>query len=190
MAQAKWIRPLHQDSSKWWMTAKMLHSHGSQVGWVLKRLIRCFGTLLVARSIQVLVFPLPLPKCFDLMFFNDHDLLICTHCQELMKSVETNGSSLLLFRMIVAVWHFVSDTHKVMTALHLVVLVFDIVGTDRIATFRVLLWSFLWILLDISFSFTVRITFSILLNMLLYSYLCYISMKNLWFMFAINFCEQ
>jgi hypothetical protein len=73
----------------------------------------------------------------------------------------------------------VSDTHKVMTALHLVVLVFDIVGTDRIATFRVLLWSFLWILLDISFSFTVRITFSILLNMLLYSYLCYISMKNL-----------
>jgi hypothetical protein len=43
----------------------------------------------------------------------------------------------------------------------------------------VLLWSFLWILLDISFSFTVRITFWILLNMLLYSYLCYISMKNL-----------
>jgi hypothetical protein len=73
----------------------------------------------------------------------------------------------------------VSDTHKVMTALHLVVLVFDIVGTDRTATLRVLLWSFVWILLDISFTFTVRITFSILLNMLLYSYLCYISMKNL-----------
>jgi hypothetical protein len=49
----------------------------------------------------VLVFPLALPKCFDFMFFNGHDLLICTHCQELMNSVETNGSSLLLFRMMV-----------------------------------------------------------------------------------------
>jgi hypothetical protein len=34
-----------------------------------------------------------------------------------MKSVDSHGSSLLLFTMRVMVWHFVSDSHKVMTVL-------------------------------------------------------------------------
>jgi hypothetical protein len=34
-----------------------------------------------------------------------------------MKSVDSHGSSLLLFMIRVMVWHFVSDSHKVMTVL-------------------------------------------------------------------------
>jgi hypothetical protein len=50
-------------------------------------------------------------------FWADHYILIYTHCWELMKSVGTNGSLSLLFMMKVMVWHFVSNSHKVVTAL-------------------------------------------------------------------------
>jgi hypothetical protein len=39
-----------------------------------------------------------------------------THCWELMKSVGSHCSLSLLFMMKVMVWHFVSNSHKVMTA--------------------------------------------------------------------------
>ncbi len=42
------------------------------------------------------------------------------HCWELMKSVASHGSLSLLLKMSVMVWHFVSDTHKVMTNITLV----------------------------------------------------------------------
>ncbi len=45
------------------------------------------------------------------------NVLIDTHCWELMKSVDTNGSLPLLFVMKVMIWHFVSDHYKVMTTL-------------------------------------------------------------------------
>ncbi len=44
-------------------------------------------------------------------------LIYYTHCQELMKSWVCNGCSSLLFLMKVIVWQFVSNSHKVMTAL-------------------------------------------------------------------------
>jgi uncharacterized membrane protein YkvI len=44
-------------------------------------------------------------------------MLIYTHCGELMNSVDSHGSSSLLFVMKVMVCHFVSDFHEVMTAL-------------------------------------------------------------------------
>ncbi len=46
----------------------------------------------------------------------DYDILIDTHCWELMWSVGSHGSLSLLLMMKVMVRHFVSDTHKVMTA--------------------------------------------------------------------------
>jgi hypothetical protein len=42
---------------------------------------------------------------------------ICTHHQELMKSVGSHGSLLLLLTMVVVVWHFMSDSDKFITAL-------------------------------------------------------------------------
>jgi hypothetical protein len=50
-------------------------------------------------------------------------LIYTTHCEELMKSVCSYGSSSLLFMMKVMVGHFVSDSHKVMTTL-IVMLIF------------------------------------------------------------------
>jgi hypothetical protein len=50
-------------------------------------------------------------------FWAEHNIVIYTHCWELMKSVGTNGSLSLLFIMKVMVWHFVSNSHKVVTAL-------------------------------------------------------------------------
>jgi len=52
----------------------------------------------------------------------DHSILMergpyCTTCQELMKSVGSHGSLSLPYTVKVMVWHFVSNSHEVMTAL-------------------------------------------------------------------------
>ncbi len=47
----------------------------------------------------------------------DHYILIYTNHGRLMKSLGSHGSSSLLFVMKVMVWHHVSNSHKVMTAL-------------------------------------------------------------------------
>jgi len=44
-------------------------------------------------------------------------MLIYTHCCKLMNSVGSHGSSSLLFVMKVMVYHFVNDSHEVMTTL-------------------------------------------------------------------------
>jgi hypothetical protein len=49
-------------------------------------------------------------------FWADYYIPIYTHLQELMKLVGSHGSSSLLFLMKVTIWHFVSKSHKVMTA--------------------------------------------------------------------------
>ncbi len=54
-------------------------------------------------------------------------MLIYTHCWELMNSVGSHGSSSLLFVMKVMVCHFVSDSHEVMTALIVVLLLIVVV---------------------------------------------------------------
>jgi hypothetical protein len=48
---------------------------------------------------------------------------LCTHHWQLMKLVGGRGSWSLLFMMEVLVWNFMSDTHEVMTAFILIVLV-------------------------------------------------------------------
>ncbi len=50
-------------------------------------------------------------------FWEDYYMLIYTHCWELMNSVSSHGSSSLPFVMKVMIWHFVSNSHEVMTAL-------------------------------------------------------------------------
>ncbi len=50
-------------------------------------------------------------------------VLLAVKCQEVMKLVDSHGSSLLLFMMKVMVGYFVSDTHKVITVFILVMLV-------------------------------------------------------------------
>jgi len=50
-------------------------------------------------------------------FWADHSIFFYTHHQELAKSLVSQCSSSLLFMIKVMVWHFVSDSHKVMTAL-------------------------------------------------------------------------
>jgi hypothetical protein len=50
-------------------------------------------------------------------FWEDHYILIYTHCWELMNSVGSHGSLSLLFVMKVMVCHFVSDSHEVINAL-------------------------------------------------------------------------
>jgi hypothetical protein len=55
---------------------------------------------------------------------------IYTHCWELMNSVESHGSSSLLFMMKVMVCHFVSDSHEVMTAL---IVVLPLIVVDEIS---------------------------------------------------------
>ncbi len=50
-------------------------------------------------------------------------MLIYTHCWELMNSVGSHGSLSLPFVMKVMVCHFVSDSHEVMTALIVVLLI-------------------------------------------------------------------
>jgi hypothetical protein len=45
--------------------------------------------------------------------------LIDVHCWELIRSVGSHGSLSMVFVMKVMVWHFVSDSHKVVTALFL-----------------------------------------------------------------------
>jgi hypothetical protein len=69
------------------------------------------------------------PNCFQknsacrfyimvcLKFLADYYLLIYTHCQELMKSAGSHGSVSLQFVMTVMVWNFVGNSHKVMTAI-------------------------------------------------------------------------
>jgi len=52
-----------------------------------------------------------------LKFLIDYFLLIHTHWWELMKSVSSHGSLSLLFVIKVMVWDFVSNFHKVMTPL-------------------------------------------------------------------------
>jgi hypothetical protein len=49
--------------------------------------------------------------------WEDYYMLIYTHCWELMNSVGSHGSLSLPFVMKVMVWHFVSDSDEVMTAL-------------------------------------------------------------------------
>jgi hypothetical protein len=54
-----------------------------------------------------------------------YDLILsATQYWELMKSVGNHGSSSMLSMMKGMVWHYVSDAHKVKTALILVRLVF------------------------------------------------------------------
>ncbi len=50
-------------------------------------------------------------------FWEDYYMLIHTHCWELMNSVGGHGSLSLLFVLKVMVFHFVSDSHEVMTVL-------------------------------------------------------------------------
>jgi hypothetical protein len=50
----------------------------------------------------------------------DYCILVYAHCQKLMKSVESHGSSSLLFMMKVMVSHVVSDAHEVMTGIALI----------------------------------------------------------------------
>ncbi len=57
-------------------------------------------------------------NCFWAVYY----IVIYTHPQELMKSVGIYGSSSLLFVIMVMVWHFVSNTQKVMIALIVVLL--------------------------------------------------------------------
>ncbi len=51
----------------------------------------------------------------------DYYLLLYAHCEELIKSVGSHGSLSLQFEMKVMVWNSVSDIHKVMTTLIVVV---------------------------------------------------------------------
>jgi hypothetical protein len=50
-------------------------------------------------------------------FQADYYIQICTHHQELMKSVGSHGGLSLLLMMVVVVWHFMSDSDKFMTVL-------------------------------------------------------------------------
>jgi hypothetical protein len=56
---------------------------------------------------------------------------ICTHCQELMKSVGSHGNLSMLFMMKVMVWHFVSDF-----------LSYGYAYSHCCVTFKLLLWKF------------------------------------------------
>jgi hypothetical protein len=49
-----------------------------------------------------------------------YDILVYTNCWEMMMSVGIDGSSSLLFMMYVMVWHFLSNSHKIMTTLMVV----------------------------------------------------------------------
>jgi hypothetical protein len=71
----------------------------------------------------------------SLKFWADYCLLIYTHPWELMKSLGSQGRVSWLFMLKVMVWHFVSDTHKVMTAFIFVMLA----GMYQMVTFKVLL---------------------------------------------------
>jgi hypothetical protein len=99
-------------------------------------------------------------------FWEDYYMLIYTHCWELMNSVGSHGSLSLPFVMKVMVCHFMSDSHEVMTALIVVLpiivvveisatssifffmLVLVLLQVNAIVTFLVLLWSFLYNLID------------------------------------------
>jgi hypothetical protein len=48
-------------------------------------------------------------------FWEDYYMLIYTHCWGLMNLMGSHGSSSLLFVMKVMVYHFVNDSHEVMT---------------------------------------------------------------------------
>jgi hypothetical protein len=52
-----------------------------------------------------------------LYFWADTNILLSTCCWELIKSVGNSCSLSLLFMVKVTVWHFVSNSHKVRTAL-------------------------------------------------------------------------
>jgi hypothetical protein len=93
-------------------------------------------------------------------------MLIYTHCWELMNSVGSHGSLSLQFVMKVMVCHFVSDSHEAMTALIVVLpncfcgnfsatsssfffhVSLVLLQVNAIVTFLVLLWSFLYNLID------------------------------------------
>ncbi len=76
-------------------------------------------------------------------------VLIYMHHQELIMSEGSDGSQSQLFWIRVTVWFLVSDTHKVMTATHSCCISFGFSGTDTTFIFNVLLWSFLYNLIDI-----------------------------------------
>jgi hypothetical protein len=71
----------------------------------------------------------------SLKLWADYCLRIYTHPWELMKSLGSQGRVSWLFMLKVMVWHFVSDTHKVMTAFIFVMLA----GMYQMVTFKVLL---------------------------------------------------
>jgi hypothetical protein len=50
-------------------------------------------------------------------FWEDYYMLIYTHCWEMMNSVGSHGSLSQSFLMKVTFYHFVNDSHEVMTAL-------------------------------------------------------------------------
>jgi hypothetical protein len=51
---------------------------------------------------------------------------------------------------VMVVWYLVTDSHKVMTALILVVFCFSLVGTGTIFTFTILVWIFFCNLVDMN----------------------------------------
>jgi hypothetical protein len=57
-------------------------------------------------------------------------MFIYTHCWELMNSMVSHGSSSLPFVMKVMVYHFVNNSHEVMTAF-IVVLLLIVVDTHQ-----------------------------------------------------------
>ncbi len=89
--------------------------------------------------------------CANAIFFSclSGYVLIYMHHQELIMSERSDGSQSPLFWIRVTVWFLVSDTHKVMTATHSCCISFGFSGTDTTFIFNVLLWSFLYNLIDI-----------------------------------------
>lgn len=69
-------------------------------------------------------------------FCVDYDILVDTHCWELMWSVGSHGSLSLLLMMKVVVRHFVSDTHKVMACYHPCCVSFGLARSDNICLVR------------------------------------------------------
>jgi hypothetical protein len=82
-----------------------------------------------------------------LKFWVDYHMHIITYCWELMESVGSHGSS----SMMAMVWHFVSDTHKVMTVPIHVVLVLILPELTGFLPLKCCLGSLLCNLLDIFF---------------------------------------
>ncbi len=74
-------------------------------------------------------------------------MLIYTHCWELMNSVGSHGSLSLPFVMKLMVCHFVSDSHEVMTALIVMLLIVVVVEISlqlHQLSSSFLIWAFLF----------------------------------------------